>query len=93
MPAHFLSSWLLLCLIAFNAHSQHLFGNPSCSDWQQQPAAEKTTWLNAYLVPLNMTNVARKNPRLTSSVNSTRWTPWFFTSTNFAWQTLMPLHL
>jgi hypothetical protein len=64
MPAHFLSSWLLLCLIAFNAHSQHLFGNPSCSDWQQQPAAEKTTWLNAYLVPLNMTNVARKKPKV-----------------------------
>ncbi len=25
---------------------------------------DKTTWLKAYLVPLNMTNVARKKPRV-----------------------------
>jgi len=25
---------LLLGLVAFNANSQHLFGNPSCADWQ-----------------------------------------------------------
>jgi hypothetical protein len=55
---------LLLGLSTLNASSQHLFGNPSCSDWQNQSVGEKTTWLNAYLVPLNMTNVARKKPKV-----------------------------
>ena len=58
---HF-SLCLLLGLISFNATSQNLFGNPSCADWQQLSHIQKTTWLNAYLVPLNMTNVARKKP-------------------------------
>ena len=61
MPtSNYISSCLLLSLISFNANSQHLFGNPACADWQQLSNSEKTTWLNAYLVPLNMTNVARK---------------------------------
>ena len=59
-----ISLCVLLGLMAFNANSQHLFGNPSCADWQQLSSSEKTTWLNAYLVPLNMTNVARKKPKV-----------------------------
>ena len=55
---------LLLSCIFLSAHSQHLFGNPSCSDWPQLTVNEKTTWLNAYLVPLNLTNVARKKPKV-----------------------------
>ena len=60
MPTYnYISLCLLLGLISFNANSQNLFGNPSCADWQQLSNSEKTTWLNAYLVPLNMTNVTR----------------------------------
>ena len=60
MPtSNYISLCLLLGLISFNANSQHLFGNPACADWQQLSNSEKTTWLNAYLVPLNMTNVTR----------------------------------
>lgn len=59
-----ISLCLLLGMLSFNANSQHLFGNPSCADWQQLSVGEKTTWLNAYLVPLNMTNVARKKPKV-----------------------------
>lgn len=55
-----LASLLLLC----NASGQHLFGNPSCSDWQKLSIVEKTTWLNAYLVPLNLTNMSRLKPRV-----------------------------
>ena len=65
MPTRYkISLSLLLSCILLSAHSQHLFGNPSCSDWQKLPASEKTTWLNAYLVPLNLTNVARKKPKV-----------------------------
>ena len=49
-------------MLSFNANAQHLFGNPSCADWLEWGAKEKLTWLNAYLVPLNLTNVARKKP-------------------------------
>ncbi len=55
---------LMLSLLATAAHGQHLFGNPSCSDWPSMSHQDKTTWLKAYLVPLNMTNVARKKPRV-----------------------------
>ena len=47
-------------LISASAQSQHLFGNPNCASWQKIAAAEKTSWLNAFLAPLNLTNVARK---------------------------------
>jgi hypothetical protein len=61
MPTNnYISLCVLLGLISFNANSQHLFGNPNCADWQQLSNSEKTIWLNAFLVPLNMTNVARK---------------------------------
>jgi hypothetical protein len=53
---------LLSSLLTFSANAQHLFGNPSCADWHEWGAKEKLTWLNAYLVPLNLTNVARKKP-------------------------------
>jgi len=59
-----ISLCLLCSLISINANSQHLFGNPSCSDWQNIAFNEKTTWLKAYLVPLNLTNVSRKKPRV-----------------------------
>lgn len=55
---------LLLSLISLNGNCQHLFGNPSCSDWQTLTLNEKTIWLNAYLVPLNLTNVSRKKPKV-----------------------------
>ena len=51
-------------MLSLTVNSQFLFGNPSCSDWQQLSSREKTTWLNAYLVPLNMTNVSRKKPKV-----------------------------
>ena len=61
MPTNnYISLCVLLGLISFNANSQHLFGNPNCADWQQLSNSEKTPWLNAFLVPLNMTNVVRK---------------------------------
>ena len=65
MPTNFYNSLcLLLGLVAFNANSQYLFGNPSCADWPQLSALEKTTWLNAYLVPLNLTHVSRTKPKV-----------------------------
>jgi hypothetical protein len=54
-------TWLTLCTT--NAHSQHLFGNPSCADWAKNSNADKVTWLNAFLVPLNLTHVSRKKPK------------------------------
>ena len=56
--------YLLLSLGSQAAIAQHLFGNPSCIDWPKLTALEKTTWLNAYLVPLNLTNVSRKKPKI-----------------------------
>jgi hypothetical protein len=47
-------------LISASVQSQHLFGNPNCASWQKLAASEKTSWLNAFLAPLNLTNVARK---------------------------------
>ena len=54
----------LLILIPLSVNSQHLFGNPGCSAWQQLSSIDKTTWLNAYLVPLNLTDVSRKKPKV-----------------------------
>ena len=53
----------LLTLFTVNANSQHLFGNPSCKDWKNISLTEKKTWINAFLVPLNLTNVSRKKPQ------------------------------
>jgi hypothetical protein len=65
MPNLFKASLLLASTLQlFNASSQHLFGNPSCLDWQKLSIVEKTTWLNAYLVPLNLTNMSRQKPRV-----------------------------
>jgi len=47
-------------LISASAQGQHLFGNPNCTSWQTLAVNEKTSWLNAFLAPLNLTNVARK---------------------------------
>ena len=55
--------FVTLTFISATANSQHLFGNPSCANWQKLPHTEKTTWLNAFLVPLNLTNVSRKKPK------------------------------
>jgi hypothetical protein len=54
---------VILVLTSHHSHAQNLFGNPSCSGWSTWGKAEKTTWLNAFLVPLNLTNVARKKPK------------------------------
>ena len=65
MPSsHITSFFLVILLISSEAKSQQLFGNPSCSDWQKLSISEKSTWLNAYLVPLNLTNVSRKKPKV-----------------------------
>ena len=65
MPKNYnLSLFFFLSLLSVTANSQHLFGNPSCSDWQKLTVNEKTIWLNAYLVPLNLTNVSRKKPKI-----------------------------
>lgn len=52
--------FITLTLISAPAQSQHLFGNPNCTSWQKLAVSEKTSWLNAFLAPLNLTNVARK---------------------------------
>jgi hypothetical protein len=69
-PAYFLkllmNPRLTICffitsaLISASAQGQHLFGNPNCTSWQTLAVNEKTSWLNAFLAPLNLTNVARK---------------------------------
>lgn len=46
------------------AKSQLLFGNPNCTSWPQLETAEKVTWLKAFLVPLNLTNVSRTKPKV-----------------------------
>lgn len=52
-----------MAMMSTHANSQHLFGNPPCADWHLWGTAEKTAWLNAFLVPLNLTNVARRKPK------------------------------
>ena len=65
MPKNYnLSLFFFLSLLSLTANSQHLFGNPSCSDWRKLNVSEKTVWLKAYLVPLNLTNVSRKKPKV-----------------------------
>lgn len=55
--------FITFTLISASAHSQHLFGNPNCTSWPKLSAPEKTSWLNAFLAPLNLTHVARKKPK------------------------------
>ena len=55
--------FITFTLISASALSQHLFGNPNCTSWQKLAASEKTSWLNAFLAPLNLTNVARKKSK------------------------------
>jgi hypothetical protein len=54
------SFFVFYSLFASHANSQNLFGNPSCTNWMTTSKIEKTTWLNAFLAPLNLTNVSRK---------------------------------
>jgi len=54
------SFFIAFSLFASHANSQNLFGNPSCTNWKTTSKIEKTTWLNAFLAPLNLTNVSRK---------------------------------
>ena len=57
----FMTSLFIACsLFASHANSQNLFGNPSCTNWKTTSKIEKITWLNAFLAPLNLTNVSRK---------------------------------
>ena len=56
----FISLFVIFSLLASHANSQNLFGNPSCTNWKTTSKIEKTTWLNAFLAPLNLTNVSRK---------------------------------
>lgn len=63
--------FIAISLTSFTANSQHLFGNPSCTNWLKLPHTEKTTWLNAFLVPLNLTNVSRKKPKVDTFSNLT----------------------
>ena len=53
---------LVLTFALCPLRAQHLFGNPECAAWQGFDNKQKSTWLNAFLVPLNLTNVARKKP-------------------------------
>ena len=55
-----ISLTITFSLFASHAKSQNLFGNPSCTNWKTTSKIEKTTWLNAFLAPLNLTNVSRK---------------------------------
>ena len=61
---HNVSLFFLLSFLSFDANCQNLIGNPNCSDWQTLSIDKKITWLNAYLVPLNLTNVSRKKPKV-----------------------------
>ena len=54
------SLFIILSLLSLNANSQNLFGNPSCINWKTTSKMEKTTWLYAFLAPLNLTNISRK---------------------------------
>lgn len=54
------SLFVALNLFASLAISQNLFGNPSCTNWKITSKIDKTTWLNAFLAPLNLTNISRK---------------------------------
>jgi hypothetical protein len=54
------SCFVIFSLFASHANSQNLFGNPSCTSWKTTSNIEKTTWLNAFLAPLNLTNISRK---------------------------------
>jgi len=54
------SLFVAFSLFATHANSQNLFGNPSCTNWKTTSKIEKTTWLNAFLAPLNLTNISRK---------------------------------
>jgi hypothetical protein len=54
------SFFVIFSLFASHANSQNLFGNPSCRSWKTTSNIEKTTWLNAFLAPLNLTNISRK---------------------------------
>ena len=54
------SFFVMSSLLASHAHSQNLFGNPSCTNWKTTSNLEKTTWLNAFLAPLNLTHISRK---------------------------------
>jgi hypothetical protein len=54
------SFFVFFSLFASHANSQNLFGNPSCTSWKTTSNIEKTTWLNAFLAPLNLTNISRK---------------------------------
>jgi hypothetical protein len=58
------SLFLATLFVSFNSSSQNLFGNPVCLDWQTLTSNEKLTWLNAYLVQLNLTHVARRKPKV-----------------------------
>jgi hypothetical protein len=56
----FISLFVIFSFLASHAHSQNLFGNPSCTNWKTTSKIEKTTWLNAFLAPLNLTHISRK---------------------------------
>ena len=56
----FISLFVIFSLLASHANSQNLFGNPSCTNWKTTSKIEKTTWLNAFLAPLNLTHISRK---------------------------------
>ena len=56
--------FVFISVFSINANSQYLFGNPNCEAWDKLPHAEKIIWLKAFLVPLNLTNVARKKPKV-----------------------------
>jgi hypothetical protein len=55
--------FICIAIVTHEANSQNLFGNPSCQDWKELKLSEKNLWLNAFLVPLNLTNVSRQKPR------------------------------
>jgi len=54
------SLFVAFSLFASHANSQNLFGNLSCTNWKTTSKIEKTTWLNAFLAPLNLTHISRK---------------------------------
>ena len=56
----FISLFVIFSLLASHANSQNLFGNPSCTNWKTTSKIEKSTWLNAFLAPLNLTHISRK---------------------------------
>ena len=47
--------WVVIALSAQPSHGASLFGDHTCTSWQNLGYKEKRTWTNAFLAPLSLT--------------------------------------